>query len=208
MTFENWFAIATDHLAESERPKLRNELENHFLDSIAAHLQAGQARFEAERQALLEMGDPELAAQGFQRTHLTKRDMQRANTPTVFSRAIAVLFALIWWGLCEIIAPFLATTFADSTPAVTAFRVLNAIAVWAQLVLLVLQLQRHQIGEFQMRLRAGVLESVLGIAGCFCWTLMPVQFMPIWVFWTLVILVAMGYWMLELPLLRKLRARA
>ena len=105
MTFKNWFAIATDNLAESERPKLRNELENHFLDSIATHLQAGQVRFEAERQALLEMGDPELAARGFQRTHLTKREMQRVNTPTVFSRAIAIVFALIWWVLCEIIAP-------------------------------------------------------------------------------------------------------
>ena len=208
MTFKNWFAIATDNLAESERPKLRNELENHFLDSIATHLQAGQARFEAERQALLEMGDPELAARGFQRTHLTKREMQRVNTPTLFSRAIAVVFALIWWVLCEIIAPFLSSTFSDLAPAVTAFRILNAIAVWAQLVLLVLQLQRHQIGEFQLRLRAGVLESVLGIAGCFCWTLVPDQFMPIWVFWTLVTLIGTGYWMLEVPLVRKLRPRA
>ena len=208
MNFNQWFTVATSQIAASEVPRIRDELEGHVLDAIQTHQQAGFSRIEAEEKALFELGDPKQAARGFQRTHLTKREMQRVNTPTVFSRAIAVVFALIWWGLCEIIAPFLLFTFSDLAPAVTAFRILNAIAVWAQLVLLVLQLQRHQIGEFQLRLRVGVLQGILDIAGCFCWTLTPFQFMPIWVFWTLVTLIGTGYWILEVPLVRKLQTRA
>jgi hypothetical protein len=153
MTFETWFVIATKKIAESELPKLRNELENHFLDSIAAHLQAGRSRVEAERQAVLELGDPTGAARGFEREYLTKRDWRRINTPTIFSRSIAILFVLIWWGFCEAIMPNLFSVFGDKANSTASiFRFMNISSFAVHGLLLLVQILRVRISAFQWRL--------------------------------------------------------
>lgn len=72
MNFENWFENATKNIAKAERSKFRNELEAHVFDAINAHQQTGIAMLEAEEKALLELGDPKVAARGFEREYLTR----------------------------------------------------------------------------------------------------------------------------------------
>jgi hypothetical protein len=210
MTFQDWFAIATKNIAESELPEIRNELENHVLDAIAVQQQTGILALEAEQKAVLELGDPKRAARGFARSHLTKRDVRRINTPTVFSRVFAVVFALAWWGLCEAIAPNLFTVFSDkASDALTIFRFLNISSFVVQMLLLLVQIFRGQMNAFQWRLCSISLETILGVAGFFAWTLIPVPFtLPLWFPWVVIFLTGIAYSQSEIPLLRKLQTRA
>jgi hypothetical protein len=207
MNFETWFATATKNIAESERPKLRNELENHFLDSIAAHLQADRPRFEAERQAILELGDPELAARGFARTHLTKHDWQRIHSPSLGSRLFSLIFAVFWWIAWENVMPESLPVFSEgNTLALSIFQVGNVVNIVVQVLLLIAHLQRQHIDAFQMRLAVTLLEGALFLAGFLVCTLPPFN-MPTWIFWTVASLTALVFYAFEIPLLRKLQTR-
>jgi hypothetical protein len=96
MNFETWFETATKNIAQSELPKLRNELEAHVFEAVQAHQQIGMTALEAENKAVLELGDPKIAARGFARTHLTKRDWRRIHSPSLGSRLFSLVFAVLW----------------------------------------------------------------------------------------------------------------
>jgi hypothetical protein len=207
MNFENWFAIATKNIAESELPKIRNELENHFLDSLAAHLQADRPRFEAERQAMLELGDPELAARGFARTHLTKRDWRRIHSPSLGSRLFSLVFAVLWWMAWENVVPELLPVFSEgNTIALSILAVGNVVNIVVQVLLLLAHLQRQHLNPFRLRLGVTLLEGILFLAGFLVCTLPPFN-MPTWIFWTVASLTALVFYTSEIPLLRKLQTR-
>jgi hypothetical protein len=208
VNFKNWFATATDKIAESELPTLRNELENHFLDSIAAHLQAGRPRFEAERQAMLELGDPELAARGFASTHLTKRDWQRIHSPPLGSRVFSLVFVVLWWSVWEGVMPGILPVFSEgNTVALSILAIGNVVNIAVQVLLLLAYLQRQHLNPFQLRLSTTLLEGILFLGGLLVCILPPFN-MPTWIFWMVTSLTTLVYYTSEIPLLRKLRARA
>jgi hypothetical protein len=83
VNFNDWFVISTKNLAQSERPQLRNELEFHVLEAITAHQQIGISRFEAEEKAMLDLGDPKIAARAFSYSHFTTMEARRLGLETV-----------------------------------------------------------------------------------------------------------------------------
>jgi hypothetical protein len=207
MTFDQWFGVATNNIAESELPTIRTELEHHFLDSISSKLQAGCSRLEAERQAILELGDPKIAARGFARTHLTQRDWRRIHSPSLGSILFSFFFAVLWWIVWETVMPGLLPVFSNgNTLALSIFEVGNVVNIVAQVLLLLAHLQRRRIRPFQMRLGVTLLEGTLFLAALFVGTLPPFN-MPIWIFWMVAALTVLVYCTSEIPLLRKLQTR-
>jgi hypothetical protein len=208
MNFETWFETATKNIAQSELPKLRNELENHVFEAVQAHQQIGMMALEAEQKAVLELGDPKIAARGFARIHLTKRDWRRIHSPSLGLRLFSLIFAVLWWIVWEQdILGVLRMLSHDSTVHLNFFRVVNIANIVLQVLLLVAQVQRHHFGTFQLRLGITLLDAALELAIVLAASLTPFT-MPVWIFWMLVVLSALVYYTSEIPLLRKLQSRA
>jgi hypothetical protein len=215
MNFDQWFAIATKNIAESELPKLRNELENHVLEAIAAHEQMSHSKFEAEQKAVLELGDPKIAARGFARSHLTTEEARRVGLETVFipkwtKWAGAILLIAMTYSL--IMFPvWILNTYPTLTMAFTAFR--NMELAFGATLLLTAWLERRM---FVRRASVRVLTAVtlfgrmLMLVCLANWSYaMPYPFqLPAWLAAGFGMLTMIGWYFTDASLLRKLRARA
>jgi hypothetical protein len=89
--FAGWLEIATDGLEAPARQRVAKEIGTHYAESVSAHMVAGLAQLSAQSTALAELGDPEVAARNFKKSHLTESDvksmkwMERMSAKPLFS---------------------------------------------------------------------------------------------------------------------------
>ncbi|HEX3719213.1 MAG TPA: permease prefix domain 1-containing protein [Verrucomicrobiae bacterium] len=69
-----WLEIATNGLEAAAKQRIAQEIEAHFAEAISDHLRAGESEPSAQEMALKELGDPQVAARNFQKSHLTESD--------------------------------------------------------------------------------------------------------------------------------------
>jgi hypothetical protein len=215
MNFETWFSIATENIAQSELPKIRNELENHVFEAVQAHQQTGISTLEAEQKAVLELGNPERAARGFARSHLTKEEARRVGLETVLipkwtKWAGAILLIAMTYSL--IMFPvWISNTYPTLTMEFTAFRNIE-LAGGAMLLLAGWLEQRMFARRASVRVLTGVtLFSRMLVLVClanWCYA-MPYPFqLPVWLSAGFGMLCVIGWYFTDFQLLRKLQARA
>jgi hypothetical protein len=97
---EWWLDAATAKLAAPARERIRGEITAHFTDAVERHLRDGCTETEAREAAVSELGDPQLAAIRFRRSHLTVKEAKRVE-------ALAKNFRHVWSRLYWIGVPFL-----------------------------------------------------------------------------------------------------
>jgi hypothetical protein len=92
-----WLEIATDRLDTPAKQRIAREIEIHYADAVNDHMAAGEPEVSAKMTALKELGDPQVAAANFQKSHLTVFEaksmgrMERTAAKPFFS-GWAVLF--------------------------------------------------------------------------------------------------------------------
>jgi hypothetical protein len=107
--FAGWLEIATDDLRAEDKQRITGEIEAHYAEAVSAHMTAGLAQLSAQATALEELGDPEVAAHNFKKSHLTESDaktlqwIERISSMPLFSFRMLpldllplALFALVY----------------------------------------------------------------------------------------------------------------
>jgi hypothetical protein len=211
VTFDQWFTVATKNIAESELPKIRTELENHVFDTIEAQQQTGILALEAEQKAVLELGDPKVAARGFAREYLT-RDQARRFAPesksTIWFKIIAtssftIIVLLVLWNV--------AAQYPQLFPAFSTF--FGGNCFFFGLLMLLDSLTRFVLvrqPSVPMAASMMVMEYLTMTAAIVIWylfALAPFQ-IPLWTCLGMLTFLLGGMIYVELPILRKLRPRA
>jgi hypothetical protein len=74
----NWLAQATQNLPQQPASIIRAELADHFEDAVADLLEQGISEAAAHQRALVELGDPQLAAYGFKDVYLGRHHYMAA----------------------------------------------------------------------------------------------------------------------------------
>ena len=69
-----WLEIATDKLDAPAKQRIAREIEVHYAEAVHDHMAAGEAELSAQATAMLELGDPTVAALSFQKSHLTESE--------------------------------------------------------------------------------------------------------------------------------------
>lgn len=102
-----WLELATEGLESTAKRRIAHEIETHYTEAVADHMAAGQSAETAQSTALLELGNPLVAAENFQRTHLTVSEA----TSTWFIEWIASKPFLSIWVLPLDVAPVFSVVF-------------------------------------------------------------------------------------------------
>ena len=92
----DWLETTTRKLAPSAQERIRLEIEAHHAESVAAHLQAGLSKGDAEAAALAELGDVQQAARRFKRQYLTARQAMEMEVWEKSSRSLLKLCISYW----------------------------------------------------------------------------------------------------------------
>jgi hypothetical protein len=72
-----WLNIATDDLCAVAKKRIRLEIESHFQEAVDAHRSDGQTEAQAQTTALKDLGDAEVWAKHFRKSHLTGIEAER-----------------------------------------------------------------------------------------------------------------------------------
>jgi uncharacterized membrane protein len=211
VNFEQWFEIATKNIAESELPKIRTELENHVFDTIEAQQQTGILALKAEQKAVFELGDPKIAARGFQREYLT-RDQARRFMPESKS---SIWFKIIGMsGFSAIVLLVLWNVSAQYPPLFLAFSAFfGGNCFFVGLLMLLDSLIRYLLVKqpsVPMAASMVVIEYLTMTTAVVIWhlfALSPFQ-IPLWACLGMLTFLLGGMIYVELPILRKLQTRA
>ena len=219
MTFEEWFSIATKNIAPSELEPLRSELEGHVSDALNSYRQAGLSRLEAEEKAVLELGDPKIAARGFQKSHLTVQDARRlgrdfpARSRELAKKAIWIVnvFWVVNWFF---FLPWLSNGFGQhylslADQGVSFFRGMFLLVPAYCLLML---LERFLLKRTQPKQFVWISDSIFFVVNSSFVLFMlsngePFGF-PTWFGWIFSALMLLVWWVSDGPLIRKLQARA
>jgi hypothetical protein len=67
-----WLEIATDGLEATAKQRIAHEIEIHYAEAVNDHMAAGEPELSAQITALEELGDPQVAAVNFRKSHLTE----------------------------------------------------------------------------------------------------------------------------------------
>jgi hypothetical protein len=214
MTFENWFEIASKNIAKSELSQLRNELENHVFDAIHFHQQTGISMLEAEQKAVLELGDPKIAARGFARTYLTTEQARRVGLETgsfpKWVKWAGVIFLIAMTFVFIMVPIWTSSTYPTLTTAFTAFSRMELAGVATMLLGAWLE-QRMFARRAPIRVLTGVtlFGQMLILVFLANWYTMPYPFqLPAWLTVGFGVLCVIGWYFTDFQLLRKLRTRA
>jgi hypothetical protein len=76
-TLDRWLFHATDGLTQESKDRVRAEITAHYEDALAAAREAGHPESEAQREALAELGDPEMARKKFCAAYLWQGDLDK-----------------------------------------------------------------------------------------------------------------------------------
>jgi hypothetical protein len=119
-----WLEATTRKLAPAAQERVRLEIEAHHAESMAAHVQAGLSKNDAEAAALAELGDVRQAARRFSRQYLTARQARNLEAWDKNSRSLRQL--AIYHALFFMFALYLSRTlpiFAARLPLLFLFLV-------------------------------------------------------------------------------------
>lgn len=211
VNFENWFAVATKNIAQTERSRIRNELEAHILDAINAHRQTGFSTLEAEQKAVLELGDPKRAARGFEREFLTRDQARRFAPESKGSIWFKIIGAPVFSAIVLLVLWNITKQYPQLFPAFSAFFAGNCL--FLGLFMLLDSMTRYL---FVRRPSVAIAASMIAMeyltitAAIVIWYLLaPVPFqIPLWTCLGMLTFLVGGIIYVELPILRKLQTRA
>jgi hypothetical protein len=214
MNFQDWFALATKNIAKSELPQLRNELEAHVVDAINVHQQTGITTLEAEQKAMLELGDPKIAARGFARTYLTAEEARRVGLETgsfpKWVKWAGAIFLIATMFVFIMFPVWTSSTYPTLTMAFTAFCRMELAGVATMLLGAWLE-QRMFARRAPIRVLTGVtlFGQMLILVFLANWYTMPYPFqLPAWLTVGFGVLSMIGWYFTDLQLLQKLQTRA
>jgi uncharacterized membrane protein len=211
VTFENWFEIASKNIAKSELSQLRNELENHVFDAINMHQQTGFSTLEAEQKAVLELGDPKRAARGFEREFLTRDQARRFVPESKGSIWFKIIGAPVFSAIVLLVLWNISKQYPQLFPAFSTFFGGNCFFVG--LLMLLDSLTRYMLvrqPSVPMLASMIVIEYLTMTTAVVLWylfALSPFQ-IPLWTCLGMLTFLLGGMIYVEVPILRKLRARA
>jgi len=69
-----WLELATDKLEAPARQRIAHEIGAHYAEAVGTHMADGEPDLSAQAVALAELGDPQVAALNFQKSHLTESE--------------------------------------------------------------------------------------------------------------------------------------
>jgi uncharacterized membrane protein len=209
VNFENWFEIATKNIAESELPKIRNELEAHVFDAINVHQQTGISTLEAEEKAVLELGDPKIAARGFQREYLTREQVRRFMPEPAKHIWVKMMICMAFSGLVLLALWDVKIRYPTLLHAFTLYFGGTSIFLWVAMLFDSIQrrlLQRYcAIPGVASLIAVEYLTLAFSILVWFFYIPEPFK-IPLWACLAMMTFLVGGMTCVEIPLLRKLRA--
>jgi hypothetical protein len=99
-----WLKVATDGLCAHAKSRITLEIEAHFNETVAAHLEEGQSLDGAEELALTELGDARKVGRRFRKKYITEKQAQRlkklvtgaCKTPIFDSISSAIIFGFLF----------------------------------------------------------------------------------------------------------------
>ncbi len=75
MTLEQWLYTATQNLVPKAAQKVREDIEFHVETAMRRYQIEGKSELEATEFAIRDLGYPKVAARGFEKTYLTKSEL-------------------------------------------------------------------------------------------------------------------------------------
>ena len=75
-----WLEIATDGLEAPAKQRIARENEVHYAEAVDDHMAANESEHSARTAAVLELGDPQVAALNFQKSHLTESEAKAVQS--------------------------------------------------------------------------------------------------------------------------------
>jgi hypothetical protein len=213
VNFENWFEIATKNITETERSRIRNELEAHVFDTIEAHQQTGITTLEAEQKAVLELGDPKIAARGFTQSFLTVQEAKRLGLNPGKHDALIQLGVIAAISVAMMSMLYIGQSkYGDLPVTNTVFNTVFGIQAFGICAMLLGKFE-HQLLRRNPVFRTFVFTSSLGnlfmLAGLYMLTQLPAPMtVPVYLAASIGLLTIVGWFHSELPILRKLQTRA
>lgn len=100
-----WLELATEGLESTAKRRIAHEIETHYTEAVADHMAAGQSTQAAQSTALSELGDPDVAAENFQRTYLT---VSEAKALWLMEWAASKPFLSFWFLPLNVVPVFVA----------------------------------------------------------------------------------------------------
>lgn len=103
-----WLAVATADLLDATREQLNAEFTRHYEDAVEAELEIGKSEFEARKNALAALGDPDRVHAELRRLHLAKSNLRALNrvremaslsgvVSNCVSLTLSVILILVLW---------------------------------------------------------------------------------------------------------------
>jgi hypothetical protein len=216
MNFETWFETATKNIAQSELPKLRNELEAHVFEAVQAHQQIGMTALEAENKAVLELGDPKIAARGFAREHFTRVEAREFYGSESMLRIRQILFigsvaCVGAWGLYFLVLRY---TEIHYPTLIVPFQLYYGAVAISVSVGMVHDLLSRVVFRYHPSFSVATFFLITGHLlfltqfGVWHYVMLTPFKIPLWSFLAMVVMTGMTFVYSTLPTLRKLQSRA
>jgi hypothetical protein len=96
MNLEHWLYTATYNLVPKAALKVREDIEFHVETATRRYQLEGRSELEATEFAIRDLGYPKIAARGFEKTHLTKREMDDLVSGQK-ATADKIWFSIFWF---------------------------------------------------------------------------------------------------------------
>ncbi len=93
---QSWFDIACGPLCSDTQEMIGYEVSSHYDEAYDAAVESGMGPEDANEAALVSLGDPYKARDGFRQVHVTKAEMRRLYPSRLWTVTSAALVMLCW----------------------------------------------------------------------------------------------------------------
>ncbi len=210
-TLEQWLSKATKNLTLTAISSITKEITDHYQTSLEKYEARGISSTEAQQKSVFELGNPKMAARGFEREYLTKEQARRFIPESRQTIWFKIMLVVVWVTILGLFFldfrfryPTLFAAFSLYFLGKSSF--LTMILLFDSVLRALLQRNR----SLPIVASVMVLEYLTIATGIVVWYFFaPAPFkIPTWTFLTFMTVLTVGMAYTELPILQKLRTRA